>query len=70
MEPPCSSCDIRKDEIKKRRENHKKKIEHFSYEAPRNMCHYTCSSINTTNIFLFCLVLVLIYLLSREIKIF
>jgi hypothetical protein len=69
MEPPCSTCDIRKAEISKRREKFDKKIEHFSYEAPRNMCHYTCSSINTTNIILFCLVLVLIFLISRQ-KIF
>ncbi len=66
MEPPCSTCDIRKTEMKKRKDKYAKKIEHFSYEAPRNMCHYTCSSINTTNIILFCLVLVLIYLVSRE----
>lgn len=69
MEPACSTCNIRKTDKSKRRENNEKNIEHFSYEAPRNMCHYTCSSINTTNIILFCLVLVLIYLISRQ-KIF
>lgn len=69
MEPNCSTCSTRKSEITKRRDKYAKKIEHFSYEAPRNMCHYTCSSINTTNIILFGLVLVLIFLISRE-KIF
>lgn len=41
-------------------------IEHFSFEAPKNMCHYACSSINVTNILLFILILVLLYLISRE----
>jgi hypothetical protein len=50
----CSAC------------NKDKKIEHFSYEVPKNMCHYGCSNMNTTNIILFVLILVLIYLLSKE----
>jgi hypothetical protein len=41
-------------------------VEHFSFEAPKNMCHYACSSINVTNILLLILILVLLYLISRE----
>jgi hypothetical protein len=41
-------------------------IEHFSFEAPKNMCHYACSSMNVTNIMLFFLILILIYLISKE----
>jgi hypothetical protein len=69
----CSTCikykntneknnEKNNEEINKRENN----IEHFSYEVPKNMCHYGCSNINTTNIILFVLILVLIYLLSRE----
>jgi hypothetical protein len=57
----CKSC-----EYKKKKEYMKNNIEHFSYETPKNMCHYACSSINTTNLLLFVLVLILLYLLSRE----
>ena len=64
----CSTCIKYKNtdennEKEKKRENN---IEHFSYEVPKNMCHHGCSSMNTTNIILFVLILVLIYLLSRE----
>jgi hypothetical protein len=65
----CSTCikyksaDKKEKESENRRENN---IEHFSYEIPKNMCHYGCSNMNTTNIILFVLILVLIYLLSRE----
>jgi hypothetical protein len=52
----CSSCNKNKD----------KKIEHFSYEVPKNMCHFGCSNMNTTNIILFVLILILIYLLSKD----
>ena len=41
-------------------------IEHFSFEAPKNMCHYACSTINVTNILLCVLILILLYLISRE----
>ena len=68
----CTTCIKYKDtkEIKENKENKENKrennIEHFSYEVPKNMCHYGCSNMNTTNIILFVLILVLIYLLSRE----
>ena len=42
------------------------KIEHFSYEVPKNMCHHGCSHMNTTNIILFVLILVLIFLLYKK----
>jgi hypothetical protein len=41
-------------------------VEHFSFEAPKNMCHYACSTINVTNILLCVLILILLYLISRE----
>ncbi len=65
----CSTCikykntDEKMNKIVNNKENN---IEHFSYEVPKNMCHYGCSNMNTTNIILFVLILVLIYLLSRE----
>jgi hypothetical protein len=59
----CETCACDK---KKKIENFGGNKEYFSYEAPKNMCHYACSSINTTNILLFVLILVLLYLLSRE----
>ncbi len=65
----CSTCIKYKNKDKKEKPNENRKennIEHFSYEVPKNMCHYGCSNINTTNIILFVLILVLIYLLSRE----
>ena len=76
----CSTCIKYKNTDEKMNEKNSQKnnqknlkrennIEHFSYEVPKNMCHYGCSNINTTNIILFLLILVLIYLLSRE-KIF
>jgi hypothetical protein len=43
-----------------------KNIENFSYEPVKNMCHYTCSSINTTNIMLAILVILLIYLILKK----
>jgi hypothetical protein len=46
--------------------SNEKVIEHFSLETPRNMCHYSCSSMNITNIVLVILVVVLLYLLSKE----
>ncbi len=65
----CSTCVKYKNTDKKEKENVNRRennIEHFSYEIPKNMCHYGCSNMNTTNIILFVLILVLIYLLSRE----
>lgn len=41
-------------------------IEHFSYESAKNMCHYGCSSINTTNILLLILIIILIYLVIKK----
>jgi hypothetical protein len=41
-------------------------IEDFSYEGAKNMCHYTCSSINTTNIILFILIIILLYLFIKK----
>ena len=41
-------------------------IEHFSYESAKNMCHYGCSSINTTNILLLILIIILIYLIIKK----
>jgi hypothetical protein len=41
-------------------------IEHFSYEGAKNMCHYGCSSINTTNILLLILIIILIYLIIKK----
>jgi len=40
--------------------------EHFSYESTKNMCHYGCSSINTTNILLLILIIILIYLIIKK----
>jgi hypothetical protein len=60
----CETCAC--DKKKKIEKFGGSNIEHFSYEAPKNMCHYACSSINTTNILLFVLILVLLYLLSKE----
>ncbi len=67
----CSTCikytDNEKNmNVNTKEEKKEKKIEHFSYEVPKNMCHYGCSNMNTTNIILFVLILVLIYLLSRQ----
>jgi hypothetical protein len=70
----CTSCNINKNGGKKDNTDKKDKkviekernIEHFSFEGTRNMCHYGCSSINFTNIILVVLVLVLLYLLSKE----
>lgn len=60
----CNICDSnKKKKIEKFGESN---IEHFSYEAPKNMCHYACSSINTTNVLLCILILVLLFLLSKE----
>lgn len=53
----CDSCSCDK---KKKIENFNgDNIEHFSYEAPKNMCHYACSSINSTNVLLCILIIVL-----------
>jgi hypothetical protein len=70
----CSTCikykdnkeDYREDNREDNKEKKGKNIEHFSYEIPKNMCHYGCSNMNTTNIILFVLILILIYLLSRQ----
>jgi hypothetical protein len=69
----CSTCvkyksTDEKNNQQNNQQNNKREnnIEHFSYEVPKNMCHYGCSNMNTTNIILFVLILVLIYLLSRE----
>jgi hypothetical protein len=71
----CTSCNINKKDqiIAKNKDQTDKKviekertIEHFSFEGTRDMCHYGCSSINYTNIILAVLVLVLLFLLSRE----
>jgi hypothetical protein len=73
----CSTCikykntennqqNINQQNINQQNNRKENNIEHFSYEVPKNMCHYGCSNINTTNIILFVLILVLIYLLSRE----
>lgn len=60
----CGECNCNK---KKKIENFgEDNIEYFSYETPKNMCHYACSSINTTNILLCILIIVLLYLLSKE----
>ena len=40
--------------------------EDFSLEKPKDMCHYTCSEINTTNIIIFILLSILIYLLVKK----
>lgn len=50
----------------KKIKNSDEKIEHFSYEGAKNMCHYGCSSINTTNIMLLILIIILIYLVFRK----
>lgn len=42
------------------------KVEHFSFETAKNMCHYGCSSINTTNILLVILIVILIYLVIKK----
>jgi len=39
--------------------------EDFSLEKSKDMCHYTCSEINTTNMLIFVLVCILIYLLVK-----
>jgi hypothetical protein len=65
QENSCNTCGCNK---KKIIENFKggDKIEHFSFEAPKNMCHYACSSMNITNLLLCVLILVLLYLISKE----
>lgn len=40
--------------------------EDFSLEKPKDMCHYTCSEINATNIVIVILVIILIYLLVKN----
>ena len=40
--------------------------EDFSLEKPKDLCHYTCSEINTTNIILFILIILLIYLIIKK----
>ena len=40
--------------------------EDFSLEKPKDMCHYTCSEINATNIVIFFLVIILIYLMVKK----
>ena len=68
----CTSCNINKKDkkmttnIDKKVKEKERTIEHFSFEGTRDMCHYGCSSINYTNIILAVLVLVLLFLLSRE----
>lgn len=71
----CTTCNINKNEkgVTVNKDKTDKKviekestIEHFSFEGTRDMCHYGCSSINYTNIILAVLVLVLLFLLSRE----
>ena len=56
------SCGCNKKIINKEKEE----IEHFSYEGVKNMCHYGCSSINTTNILLLILIIILIYLVIKK----
>jgi len=50
--------------------NKKRNIENFnedfSLETPKDMCHYTCSEINKTNIIIFILVIILIYLVIKN----
>jgi hypothetical protein len=60
------SCGCNKNLINKDKNIDKNNIEHFSYEGAKNMCHYTCSSINTTNIILLILVILLIYLFLKK----
>lgn len=38
-----------------------KHIENFSQAKIRNTCHYTCSSINYLNIFIFVIMIIVIY---------
>ncbi len=59
----CNTCGCNKKKIMEKFGNN---VEHFSLETPKNMCHYTCSSINLTNILLCLLILVLLYLISKE----
>jgi hypothetical protein len=63
MSDTSNSCGCNKKKVNDSNENG---IEHFSLETPRNMCHYTCSSMNITNIVLVILIIVLIYLLTKE----
>jgi hypothetical protein len=42
--------------------------EDFSLETPKDMCHYSCSEINMTNILVVILIIILIYLLVRSKK--
>jgi|688.fasta_scaffold2785559_1 hypothetical protein len=58
------SCGCNK-KIKKENDNNND-VEHFSYDGAKNMCHYTCSSINTTNIILLILIVILIYLFIKK----
>lgn len=71
MSNNCTSCNINKKNRNNEKEDKKviekeRSVEHFSFEGTRDMCHYGCSSINYTNIILVVLVLVLLYLLSKE----
>ena len=56
------SCGCNKKIINKEKDE----VEHFSYDGAKNMCHYTCSSINTTNIILLILIVILIYLFIKK----
>jgi hypothetical protein len=40
--------------------------EDFSLEKPKDLCHYTCSEINMTNIILVILIIILIYLIVKK----
>jgi hypothetical protein len=56
------SCSCNKKIINKENDD----TEHFSYAGAKNMCHYGCSSINTTNILLLILIIILIYLIIKK----
>ena len=60
------SCSCLKKQKQLLPKNGDKTIENFSYDATKNMCHYTCASINTTNIILCVLVLLLLYLIAHN----
>lgn len=62
----CNNKKKYKDNKKKYKDNKDKELEHFSYEGAKNMCHYSCSSINTTNILLLILIIFLIYLFLKK----
>ena len=59
-------CDCNKKYKNNQLEIKENFTEDFSLEKPKDMCHYTCSELNTTNIIIVILIIILIYLLVKK----